>query len=360
MTLCEGANRSNMNVFDFETRYRDYLTRFGIAQANDRVVEIHDLDLEAVRFFGYSDSTLRLKAAVTTSGIVRTGAHADDDWYGFLTQMPTATAAAERIAWLETDESGSVHGLPKPPATVLSPFQPIAAGIDPAEWALITAPELVFESESRATFTAWILDDRNRCPCRWRIVAQPGLAAFLDHTPASDLLISLEGGRAIAVGEAALRARRILSSGTHEECEWALEHIGNISDREALGDIARLLTNQDASPDLKIQAAGTLARLKDPRAVAPLGDALREAVVPEVRRAAAQALSRIGGQEAVQNLWDGISDQPDVTVRAEIVHALTAQGYIARIPLLKIATNYPDAKIRQLARESVDSISKKR
>jgi hypothetical protein len=335
-----------MNVLDLATRYHEYLRRFGIRHAGDRVAEIHQLDLESVRFFAYaSGNALRLKAAITPSGMVTPGGHSDDDWYGFLSRMPTAAAAAERIAWLETDESATAHGLPSRPAAALSPDQPMAVGIDPAEWTLITAPVLIAEPESSATVTAWILDGGARSPTRWRITAALGATTLLERTLAADLVAVDAGSPALDAANATVRARRFLAAGTDDERSWALRHIGDTGDRAAVSDVSALLVN-----------ARMLARLGDPAAVSSLGAALRCDAAPEVRRAAAQALSGFACTDAAEVLGGAISEQPDMIVRAEIVHALMAQGRTARTALEPIAGSDPDATIRKLARAALDAI----
>ena len=346
-----------MNVLDLAAPYHEYLRRFGITQAGDRVAEIRQLDLESIRFFAYaSDNALRFKAAITPSGVVTPGGHSQDDWYGFLSRMPTAAAAAERIAWLETDESETAHGLPRRPAAALSPDQPLAVGIDPVECALITAPLLVAGPERSITLTAWILDAGARSPTRWRITAALGAATLLERTSAADLVAVDAGSATWAAANATVRARQFLAAGTDDERSWALWHVGDTGDRAAVNDVSALLVNAKTSPSLRILAAGTLARLGDPASVSALGAALQSDAAPEVRRAAAHALSRFTCPEALEVLRPAISEEPDMIVRSDIVHALVVQGRAARTVLKLTAANDPDATIRKLAQAGLDAI----
>lgn len=313
-----------MNVLDPATRYREHLGSFGIAEPGDRVAPLRSLDFRDVRFFAYAGSDgLRLKAAVTPTGVVTPGGHAGDDWHGLLSAAPDAASAAERIAWLETDESTS-HGLPYPSAVALAPEHRPAAGIDPAQWAFVTAPALRTCSDGGVTLTAWLLAGGARVPLRWTIAARPGAAAIIERTAASDLVLAQAGSAAQAAADAAARGRRLLT-GSDDERWWALEHIGASGDRAAMRDVAALLADAGASSGVRLHAAGTLARLADPAAVTPLGGALRADAAPEVRRACAQALGRIGGAGAVQALSQAAPDEPDEIVRAEIAQALAGQ-----------------------------------
>lgn len=106
---------------DPAARYRAYLATFGITDPGERAVEMRELARGGVRFFAFADGDgLRLKAAITPGGLVTPGANADDDWHGFLTGIGDAGEAAERIAWLESDESAQPHALPVPPWTAMA------------------------------------------------------------------------------------------------------------------------------------------------------------------------------------------------------------------------------------------------
>jgi len=343
-----------MNDYDPLVQYQSYLKRFGITAAGDRVAERHDLNLGNTRFYAYAGSDgLRLKAAVMPSGLITPGGHATDDWYGFLSQMPNGAAAATRIAWLETDAAVTRHGLPNPPMVMLTPDHPPVVGIDPAQWALVTSPALNTGADGRVQLMAWFLTGGTPIPTRWTITAQPGTNAIIEQISAQDLLVMQTGSAAAAAAAAAARARQLLATGTEDACLWALQHIGDTGDRTAVLDVATLLSNESASPNMKLHAAGTLARLADPTAVPALSTVLKSDLPPEVQRASAQALGRIGGTASVQVLTEAIAEVSNVTVRAEIVHALAAQGSAAYAALAHIARSDPEATIRELAQGSI-------
>jgi len=332
-----------MKVLDPMTRYREYLGSFGIVDVGDRVVEVHDLDLGNVRFFAYSSSDgLRLKAAVTPSGLSR---------------VPNADAAAERIAWLETNSSTPPYGLPSVPTVVLSPDRPPTIGVDPAQWAFVTVPMLLKTSSDSVTLTAWFLPSGTRVPERWTVTTRAGSSTTIAYASAFALLVASASSVEAAASDAAARARRLLASGTESERWWALQQIGETGDRAAVPDMAALLANADADPNARLLAAGTLARLADPATVVPLGAALHADPSPEVRRECAHAIGRIGGASAVRALADAASHEPDVIVRAEIVHALAAQGFPARAALARIASGDPETSVRNLAHHSLDAIN---
>jgi hypothetical protein len=346
-----------MKVLDPKTRYREYLGTFGITEDRGQVAELHDLDLESVWFFAYSGSGgLRFKVAITQRGLVTAGGHADDDWYGFLSGMPDAEAAAARIAWLETDESISALHLPSRPVMPLVPDHLPAAGIDPEEWAFVEAPTLHRTPDGCVILVAWFLPNGFNVPQRWTVTAQPDRPAIIVCTLASELLVSSAGSSEAVAAEASNRARRLLASGTEDERRWALLKIGETGDRSAVGAVAELLENGSVSADVRVLAAGTFPRIGDPAAVVPLGAALLADFSPEVRRACAQALGRIGGPSAVAVLGNAGSCEPDTIVRTEIINALTAQGGLARNALSQIAGSDADIDLRELARQSLEAI----
>lgn len=348
--------REAIEIRDPEKRYRDYLRSFGIAEAADHIAELRDLDLGNVRFFAYAGSNgLRLKAAVTLRGLVTPGANAGDDWNGFLIDMPDGDAAAQRIAWIETDSSPPPHGVARSPTLALAPHRPPPTGIDPAQWALVAGPVLAADLD-RATLIAWLLPGGSRVPMRWTVDARAGALAVIERVSASDLVIASADSVEAAAADATVRARRLLSSGTDAERWWALQHIGENADHTAVPEVAKLLVNPDASPNTRLLAAATLARIADAEAVVPLGAALRTDAAPEVRRACAQALGRIPGAGALHALAEAAPEEPDAMVRAEIVHALAAQGSNARDAMTRIARDDADAGVRDLARLSLDSI----
>ncbi|WP_433727395.1 HEAT repeat domain-containing protein [Actinoplanes sp. CA-051413] len=342
-----------MDTVDPGARYRDYLATFGIAEPGDRVVERHGLGTGYVRFFAYLDAEgLRLKAAVTPDAMVRPGGHSDDDWYGFLAGMPSAAVAAERIAWLETT-AVPPHALPMPPVVALVPGDRPAAGIDPAQLALVTSPSLHRSGTQTLVLIAWLLAGGARVPQRWTVIARAGTSADVSRVSAFELLATRAAGAAAAAAEAEARARQLLVSGTDDQRRWALHQVAEVP---AIPAVAAVLADLGADADLRLIAAGTLARIADPAVVVPLRAALRTDPAAEVRRGSAQAIGRIGGAEAISALAEAASREPDMLVRMEIVHALRAQGAGARAVLAGIADGDPDAAVRQLARYGFDSI----
>jgi len=353
------ARRNNEKAMsmDFTLRYSEYLRRFGILDPGERIAELRDLDVLNVRFFAYAENNgLRLKAAITSSGIVTPGGLVNDDWYGFLAHMPSAEVAAQRIAWLETDASRELDGLPVSPTLTLFPDRPLAAGIDPAQWAFVTAPVLL--TGDKLKLTAWFLQGSTRVPTMWAVIAWPVGNTIIERTSALDLLLARAGSTDAAAVDSARRARRLLAEGTADERLWALEYVGDTADRASVFDVSALLVNADVNADVRLRAAGTLARLADQGATTALGAALCSDPAPEVRRASAQALGRIGGTGALQTLTQAVSGEPNVMVRAEIVHALAARGAAAHAALVRIADSDPDTAIIELTRTYIDAMKK--
>jgi hypothetical protein len=341
-----------VNGQDAEERYREYLASFGISNPRD-IACLHDLDVDEIHFFGYAgDGGLRLKAAVTPAGVVSPALPESADWHGFLSHMPDAVTAASRVAWLESDASVPVDGLPLPPVEALTPGTRPERGIDPAEWELVAEPVLRRDPGGGVALVAWFLPSQTRIPERWTISGYLDGSCAIERVPASRHVARSAGGDDAAA--ASERARLLLSQGEDDDVRWALQHIGDTVDVAASSAVAALLRSRDAGPEIRLLAAGTLARLADPSSAGALGEALRGDPAPEVRRASAQALGRIGDSVAVRLLVDAVSGEPDVVVRAEMVNALLASANPPRAALGRIAATDADASVRLLARQGAE------
>ncbi|MCB9267674.1 MAG: HEAT repeat domain-containing protein [Lewinellaceae bacterium] len=350
----KGLGKSQNNrekMADHLDRYLEYLKSCGVTEPGGRVAELSNFNTGNVRFFAYnSGDGLRLKAMVTAGGMVRPGARPGDDWYEFLSEMPDALSAAERIAWLETDASSPTHGLPLPPTVALVPDRPPNAGIDPAHWALVTPPAFSVGPGGGHMLVAWFLAGGTHTPIRWKVAASPKTAAVIERISAFDILAGQAGSIEAAVSDAKARARKLLAAGSSSDRYWALQYLREIGDHSAIHEVAALLFGEGGGADLKIMTAGTLASFADQEAIAPLGEALQKDSAPEVRRACAQALGRFHSTEALEALAKSMPDEPDTAVRIEIVHALAAQGAPAGGTLRRIALSDPDERVRSLAR----------
>jgi hypothetical protein len=345
-----------MDTFDQTARYLKYLARFGITEGGNRVTELSALKFKNVHFFAYASSDgVRLKAALTPSGIVTPGRLADDDWYGFLSEATDAMTAAERIAWLETDSSTQPHGLPRAPVLALDPDRRPASGIDPAEWALVTPPTLSQHPDGSTTLVAWFLPSGARVPERWSVTARVNAAATIAHASAFDLLVSRFAGADAAASDATLRARELLDSGTDDERLWAVQRLIETGEPAAVNSLTTLLENPTAAENIKVLAVAALANCANPAAVAALGAALRKHPLPSVRRACAQSLGRVGGAVAMRSLAAAAAQEPEVIVRAEIVNALTGFGGVAREALAVIARDDRDEELRALAQRKLEA-----
>jgi hypothetical protein len=345
------------NLLDPISRYRTYLAVNGITDAGDRIAQPSDLDVAAARFFAYAGNEgLRLKAIVTPDGVVTPGGHTGDDWYGFLASMPDAMAAAEGVAWLETDAATPPDGLPKSPTVVLAPDRRPAAIIDPAQWALVIPPVLRSLPDCIVNFMAWLLPSGACVPERWTVNARKDAPAAIVYTSACEILAAEAGGAETAAIETTARAMRFLASGTDEERLWAVQRTGETGNRAAVPDLLALLADKTVGTDVRLLTATTLGHLSDPAAAVTLGTSLCADPAPEVRRACAQAIGRTGTPDAVGLLSAAVSHESDVTVRAEIVHALILQGDAARTVLERIAGSDADLSLRNLARGSLEAL----
>jgi twitching motility protein PilT len=112
---------------------------------------------------------------------------------------------------------------------------------------------------------------------------------------------------------------------------------------------------QDSDWWIRIAAADTLGRLKDPRAVEPLIAALAD---PEVKWSAVEALGRIGDPRALNALGKMLAD-PLPDVRIEVLQALKRFNH-PQVPkvLTQIATTDNNRAVRTHALEILDEIAR--
>jgi twitching motility protein PilT len=106
---------------------------------------------------------------------------------------------------------------------------------------------------------------------------------------------------------------------------------------------------------IRIAAADTLGRLKDPRAVEPLIAALGD---PDVRWTAVEALGRIADPRALNALGKMLAD-PAPNVRIEVLEALKGFNH-PQVPqvLTKVATADADRNVRAHALAILDDLAK--
>jgi twitching motility protein PilT len=105
---------------------------------------------------------------------------------------------------------------------------------------------------------------------------------------------------------------------------------------------------------IRISAADTLGRLKDPRAVEPLVAALAD---PEIKRAAVEALGRIGDQRALPALGRMLAD-PSPDIRIEVMLALKQFKHPQVLnAITSIAQNDQDRGVRTHAVEILDELA---
>jgi hypothetical protein len=294
---------------DPRERYLAHLARFGITDPGERLLAFAGLAAGPVCFFAYADAGgLRLKAAAAPSGLLAGGDEPAGDWHAVLAGMPDGSTAAERLAWLRSDQAATAHGIPPPPVRVLHPGGVVPLGVDPAVAALITEPVLTADGGA-VTLAAWLLDGRLVAE-RWRVHAVADAPAVVDREPADTA--SGTGDRAVA----------LLSAGTADERRWA---VTAVHDPNAVPAVAALLDPAVGDEQLRVHATAALARLGGPGALSALGTALAGDPEAAVRRAAAQALARWPAAASGQVLDAAGVDEPDVTVRAEIAQARREQ-----------------------------------
>ena len=146
----------------------------------------------------------------------------------------------------------------------------------------------------------------------------------------------------------------LLSHPDPEVRSAALVIAGSFDDRRIVPATIGLL--EDADWWLRITAAETLGRLRDPRSVEPL---VKMLVDPEARWAAVEALGKIGDPRALPAMAQLLKD-PSPEVRIEVL--LAFQGF--RHPrimtaLLQVAETDPDRIVRARALEIAEQLAER-
>ncbi|NMC72369.1 MAG: HEAT repeat domain-containing protein [Myxococcales bacterium] len=104
----------------------------------------------------------------------------------------------------------------------------------------------------------------------------------------------------------------------------AADHAGQLGEdwsvQEAMGRL------RSDSSDVRAAAAVRLWRLRDPVAVSSLARRLHAETVAENRRLVVVALAAIGGDEALQAVWEAAGEDPSLTVRTAAREALERAG----------------------------------
>jgi HEAT repeat protein len=200
------------------------------------------------------------------------------------------------------------------------------------------------------TLVAWLLPSGARVPERWTVFALKDRPVAINYVSAYEILLNEAGSVEAMATKTTQRALRFLESGTNDDRLWALQHICETGNRSAVPDLLALLANRSAGASVRLLTATTLGCFAESATIATLADILHSDPAREVRRACAQAIGHIKSNDAVRFLSEAASNELDVTVRAEIVHALILQGAASRDALQRIALHDTDSNLRHLAR----------
>ena len=104
------------------------------------------------------------------------------------------------------------------------------------------------------------------------------------------------------------------------DVSWiAAKSLGKLGDPEAVPHLIELLQHEDKWN--RLGAVEGLAGIGDERGVEPLADLLKSDPERKVRKEAAKALSRIGGEDA-QKALEMMKDEEDEVVRKAVLDAL--------------------------------------
>jgi hypothetical protein len=132
--------------------------------------------------------------------------------------------------------------------------------------------------------------------------------------------------------------------------------LGGVRDDRAVSLLLKALG--EGNWHIRTRAVGVLGLLRNRRALEPVRKAVTDDVDEEVRRAAAAALVRIAGREALPELLLALQDDDD-WVREDAAQLLGDLGDRRAIPALKNALRDEEEDVRQAARNALKKLTRK-
>lgn len=150
------------------------------------------------------------------------------------------------------------------------------------------------------------------------------LLAALSADPA--LPSGVVGMAVLDLGTAVLEPLRVaLVDGAPAARLLSAEVLGLHGDPGATAALLATLADRCQPPDVRRAAASALGRIGSPEATGPLAQVLAHAPLPLVQHAAAEALGRVGDPAGIPALTAGLGS-PDAAVRAACADVLAAVG----------------------------------
>jgi HEAT repeat protein/beta-lactamase regulating signal transducer with metallopeptidase domain len=143
-----------------------------------------------------------------------------------------------------------------------------------------------------------------------------------------------------------------LESGT--DLGWLTGRRAGDGDSRAVVALITALTDDDSN--VRLSAVETLGKLRDPRAVQALIQALRQDPDPKVRAMAAWALGEIEDPSAVPALSTALREDDDQEVRVQAAQALGNIEDVSAIEVLGAAARDPGVEVRRAAVEALGNM----
>lgn len=169
--------------------------------------------------------------------------------------------------------------------------------------------------------------------------------------PGNDL--AGRAGRLSGAGDsrAVVAVRAALSDDDPSVRLSAAETLGKLRDPRAVQALIQALS-QDPDPRVRAMAAWALGEIEDPAAISALSSALRDDENQEVRVQAAEALGNIEDVSAIDALGDAVGD-PAVEVRRAAVEALGNMDDPRVVPLILPSLGDEDVEVRRSAADAL-------
>ncbi|MGH7588407.1 MAG: HEAT repeat domain-containing protein, partial [Gemmatimonadota bacterium] len=152
-------------------------------------------------------------------------------------------------------------------------------------------------------------------------------------------------------GRAVLALTRAVSDEDPSVRLSATETLGKLRDPRAVQALIQAL-RQDPDPKVRAMAAWALGEIEDPAAVSALSTALRADEDPQVRVQAAEALGNIEDVSAIDALGEAVGD-PAVEVRREAVEALGNMDDSRVVAIVIPSLRDDDVEVRRSAADAL-------
>lgn len=176
----------------------------------------------------------------------------------------------------------------------------------------------------------------------------------VDSADVVDALVSLGTSESVPVLSEALESKDWWTS------VGAAQALGNIGDKRAVEPLCRAALARDRDVNLRANAAVSLGKIGDPKALPTLVSVLKDDEDDFARQLAAEALGKLGDKAAVDPLSHALLHDENAHVRTRAVTALGVIGDARARDVLQAALEDEDASVEKEAAQALQKLEENR